>query len=135
MRDKNVHEYLFRQGSRLMDGVNQLIMDLEVPGVQCKGFPPRSIVTFDASCGDPLLQKSYVQQELIRHGILWSGFHTMSFSHSDTDIDYTLEAYREVLPELKSARKNGVLKSVLRGDPVEPVFRRTTNFHTKARPL
>ena len=36
--------------------------------------------------------KSLVQQELIKRGILWSGFHNMCYSHTEADLDYTLEA-------------------------------------------
>jgi biopolymer transport protein ExbB/TolQ len=43
-------------------------------------------------------------QELIKRGILWSGFHTLSYAHADDDILYTLDVYREVLPMLQSGR-------------------------------
>ncbi len=133
MRRRNVQEHLFHQGRKLRDGVNAIAAELSMPYVGCKGFAPRTIVTFDASAGDPLLQKSYVQQEMIKRGILWSGFHNMSFSHSDDDVAYTLSAYREVLGLLRDAVDAGELPARLRGEPVEPVFRKTSNFHTKAR--
>ncbi|MEZ4689520.1 MAG: hypothetical protein R3A12_04805 [Ignavibacteria bacterium] len=60
-------------------------------------------MTFDATFGNPLEMKSLVQQEMIKRGILWGGFHNMCFTHSDEDVDYTLEVYREVLPVLKKA--------------------------------
>jgi glutamate-1-semialdehyde aminotransferase len=133
MREKSVQEHYFQLGTQLRDGVNAIAADLDMPTVQCKGFPPRTIVTFDPSVANPLLQKSFVQQELIKRGILWSGFHTISFSHTGADIDYTLRAYRDVLPLLRSALTHDTLAAELRGEPVEPVFRRTSNFHTKAR--
>ena len=91
----------------------------------------RSLVVFDASAGNPLEMKSLMQQELIKRGILWSGVHTMSFSHTDEDIAYTLSAFREVLPILKEAVEAGTVRWMLRGEPVEPVFRKTSNFNTK----
>ncbi|MBE0642754.1 MAG: aminotransferase class III-fold pyridoxal phosphate-dependent enzyme [Bacteroidetes bacterium] len=133
MREERVHDYLFAQGRRLKDGVNMLAAEFDMPYVQCKGYDCRSIVTFDISAGNPLLMKSFVQQELIRRGILWSGFHNMSFSHSDTDIEHTLAVYREVLPMLKTAVDAGTIETALRGEPVEPVFRKTGHFHTKAK--
>ena len=74
-----------------------------------------------------------VQQEVIKPGILWSGFHNMGYSHSAADLDHTLAAYGEVLAELKGALEAGDLESRLRGRPVQPVFRRTDSFNLKPR--
>jgi hypothetical protein len=77
--------------------------------------------------------KSLVQQEMIRRGVLWGGFHNMSYSHTDEDVAHTLAAYREVLPILKRAVEEKSVRSQLRGEPVEPVFRRTGNFNIKPK--
>jgi hypothetical protein len=77
--------------------------------------------------------KSLVQQELLRRGILWSGYHTISYSHTREDIAYALDAYREVLPLLDQAVRGGTIFDELRGARVEPVFRRTGNFNIKPR--
>jgi hypothetical protein len=71
--------------------------------------------------------KSFVQQEMIRRGVLWSGFHNMCFSHSDEDIDHTLGAYGEVLPLLREAVEGNTLVESIRGVPVQPVFRKTSD--------
>jgi hypothetical protein len=67
--------------------------------------------------------------------VLWSGFHNLSFSHGDADIDHTLAAYRDVLPELHAAVVAGEVRERLRGEPVEPVFRRTGNFDMRPAPV
>jgi hypothetical protein len=77
--------------------------------------------------------KSLVQQEMLARGVLWGGFHTMCLSHSDADVEQVLQGYREVLPILKDALDKGDVKARLRGEPVEPVFRKTTNFHMKPK--
>jgi glutamate-1-semialdehyde aminotransferase len=133
MREKNVAEYLDTQGSKLKDGYNQIVQELNVDYTKCIGYNCRSLITFDAKVGNPLLMKSLVQQELIRHGILWSGFHNMSFSHTDDDIAHTLNAYKQVLPILDRAIEEDDLQGFLKGDPVEPVFRKTGNFNTKPK--
>jgi glutamate-1-semialdehyde 2,1-aminomutase/spore coat polysaccharide biosynthesis protein SpsF len=86
----------------------------------------RSLVTFAPSAGSPLEAKSLVQQELLKRGILWQGMHALSYSHTESDIDYTLCAYSEVLPLLKRAIAEGNLRRYLRGEPVQPVFRTVT---------
>ena len=133
LRSKNVPEYLATQGRKLKDGYNALAKDLRMNYTSCNGFECRTIVTFDAKAGNPLEMKSLVQQEMIKHGVLWGGFHNLSFSHSDADIEHTLSSYRDVLPMLKKAVESGNVRSFLRGEPVEPVFRRTGNFNLKPK--
>lgn len=133
LRHKKVPEALARQGKKLKDGYNGLAAELGLGYTKCFGYDARSIVTFDVSAGDPLLMKSLVQQEMIKRGVLWGGFHNLSYSHTDEDVAYTLSAYKEVLPILKKAVATGELKSSLRGDPVQPVFRKTSNFNTKPK--
>lgn len=133
--EKNVPEYLARQGRKLKDGYNSIAQKLGMDYTKCSGFDCRTIITFDAekSGCNPLEMKSLVQQEMIKRGILWGGFHNMSFSHSDEDIEYTLRAYEDVLPILKKAVEEKKVKSYLRGEPVEPVFRRVGNFNMKPK--
>ena len=97
------------------------------------GFNYRSMVTYDPKAGDPLLQKTLVQQEMIKRGVLWGGFHTMCYSHTDADMDFIVKAYAEVLPILKDAVDNNKLKESLLGEPLKPVFRKTTNEGSKPK--
>lgn len=133
LKEKRVNEYLFKQGKKLREGYNQIAEELGMDYTKCSGFDCRTIVTFDAKAGNPLEMKSLVQQEMIKRGILWGGFHNMSFSHTDEDVEYTLQAYREVLPILKKAVDEKNVKGYLKGEPVEPVFRKTSNFNTKPK--
>jgi len=133
MIEKNVSAQLAKQGNKLKVGYNKIASDFGMNYTKCSGFDCRTIVTFDASAGNPLEMKSLVQQEMIKRGILWGGFHNMSFSHSDADIEYTLKAYTEVLPILKKAVEENNVKGYLRGEPVGPVFRKTSNFNMKPK--
>src|SRR5262249_34447152 len=81
LRDKNVPAYLAEQGRKLKDGYNTIAQSLGMTYTACRGMDARTIVTFDATAGDPLELKSLLQQELIKRGILWNGFHNLSFSH------------------------------------------------------
>lgn len=135
IRDKNVPAYLAKQGRKLKDGYNKIISELGINYSKCSGYDCRTIITFDQdkSGQNPLEMKSLVQQEMIKRGILWSGFHNMSLSHSDVDIEYTLKVYRDILPVLKEAVEKQDVKSFLKGVPVEPVFRKTSNFNSKPK--
>jgi glutamate-1-semialdehyde aminotransferase len=127
LRDRDVPSYLERQGRVLRDGYNALARELDIPYTRAIGAGCRSLVTFDPRAGDPLEMKSLVQQELFARGILWSGFHNMSLSHTDDDVTRALMAYRESLMVLKEAIDAGSVRQALLGSPVEPVFRRTSN--------
>jgi glutamate-1-semialdehyde 2,1-aminomutase len=127
LRDRSVPAYLARQGRVLRDGYNALARELDMPYTRAIGAECRSLVTFDQHAGDPLEMKSLVQQELFARGILWSGFHNMSFSHTDDDLARALAAYREALIVLKEAVDAGSVRQALVGSPVEPVFRRVSN--------
>lgn len=133
MIEKNVPAQLAKQGNKLKLGYNKIAEDLGMHYTKCSGFDCRTIITFDSSTGNPLEMKSLVQQEMIKRGILWGGFHNMSFSHTDEDIEYTLKTYRESLPILKKAVDENNVKSYLRGEPVEPVFRKVSNFNMKPK--
>ena len=133
IKEKNVPAYLQKQGNKLKTGYNKIAADLELNYTKCSGYDCRTIISFNDSAGNPLELKSLVQQELIKRGILWSGFHNMSFSHSDEDIEYTLKAYKEVLPILKKAVDEKNVTGYLKGKPVEPVFRKTSDFNIKPK--
>jgi glutamate-1-semialdehyde 2,1-aminomutase len=131
--EKNVTEYLAAQGKKLKEGFNSITEFHEMNYAKCTGYNFRSIITFDAAAGNPLEMKSLVQQEMIKRGILWSGFHNMCFSHSDHDIGYALGVYNEVLQVLKRAVDENKVREYLKGEPVEPVFRKISNFNSKPK--
>ncbi len=131
IRNKNVPRYLNEKGKKLKDGYNFLVSNLGIDYSKCIGYNFRSMITFDTSAADPLILKSFIQQEMIKRGILWSGFHNMCYSHDDHDIDYTLKSYEEVLTLLKKAVEESNVTEQLKGEPVQPVFRKTDNFNTK----
>lgn len=131
IKNKNVPAYLSEQGKKLKDGYNKIVNELGMDFTNCSGYNCRTIITFDAAAGNPLEMKSLMQQEMIKRGVLWGGFHNMCYSHSDEDVEYTLKAYRDVLPVLKKAVEEKNVKAYLKGEPVEPVFRKTSNFNLK----
>jgi glutamate-1-semialdehyde 2,1-aminomutase len=132
MKEKNVSAALDKKGALLKDGYNKLAEELGIASyTKCSGYNCRSIVTFDASASDPLILKSFVQQEMIKRGVLWAGFHNMCFTHSDEDIAYTLKAYREVLGLLRDAVKENKVAASLKGEPLEMVFRKVSNYNIK----
>ena len=134
LKDKNVPAYLDTHGAMMKDGYNQLGIELGMDRyTRCVGFNCRTMVTFTAEAGNGLELKTLMQQEMIKRGVLWAGFHNMCYSHSQADIDYTLSAYRDVLPIVKEAIESGDVKSFLKGEVLEAVFRKVSNYNIKPK--
>ncbi len=131
MREHNVAQALDAQGRLLKDGLQAIIDQLDIPYLRCIGFPCRTLLQINHP--DALLIKTYIQQELLRCGILWTGSHVISYSHGLEDIDYTLAAYHSVLTALRPLVAKSEVQSKLHGALLEPVFRKTTHFNTKPR--
>lgn len=132
IRDKNVPAYLDEKGGIIKDGYNEIAKEFGLENLtKCIGYNCRSMVTFAPEAGNGLEVKALMQQEMIKRGVLWAGFHNMCFSHSDEDIQYTLSAYREVMPILKEAIESKDVKSYLKGEILEAVFRKTSNYNIK----
>ena len=133
LRRRDVPAHLARQGRRVREGFNARATAAGVGFARCFGMDARTIVTFDAAAGDPLELKSLAQQELLRRGVLWHGFHNLSFAHRDAEVAQLLAAWEEVLPVLREAAETRTARTRLKGEPIEPVFRRTTSFNTKPK--
>lgn len=133
IKSKDVPGRLNEQGKKLKDGYNKITEELGIGFSKCNGYNCRTIITFDPALGNPLEVKSLMQQEMIKRGILWGGFHNMCFTHSDEDINYTLEVYKDVLPVIRKAVEKNNVKDCLKGESVEPVFRKTSNFNLKPK--
>lgn len=132
LQEKRVPKALEEKGDILKKGYNDLVKRLNMQKyTQCIGFNCRSMVTFTPEAGNVLEVKALMQQEMIKRGILWAGFHNMMYAHTMKDIHYTLKAYEDVLPILKEAIESGNLKSYLKGEPLEPVFRKVSDYNIK----
>jgi glutamate-1-semialdehyde 2,1-aminomutase/spore coat polysaccharide biosynthesis protein SpsF len=124
MRENNVIGFLWSQGQKLLDGVNALIHEFHLESaMQCVGYPCWSSMRFrDVGGNDSLELHSLFQQEATRRGILTSGNHNISYSHSDEDIAYTLDVYGKVFEIMAEAMRRGDISARLEGDPIRPVF-------------
>ena len=125
LREKQVPSYLRLRGGHLQAGYNQLARERGLGFTRAIGMESRTLIQFDAEASDPLLQKSLMQQEMLRHGVLWGGFHNLSFGHGDEEIEHVLGAYARSLDVLADAVKKGDLPTRILGTPVQPVFRKT----------
>jgi glutamate-1-semialdehyde aminotransferase len=121
-----LYEALFARGERLRSGVQEGIAEAGVGElVTIAGAAPRTetIVREPENADGRLLARSIVQQELLKRGVLFNGSNFISAAHTDEDIDYAVEAYREAFAVLAYALEAGDLAAALEGQPVQPAFR------------
>lgn len=123
-RDHQVIEHLYRQGERLRAGVNAAARSAGVERqVECLGRPCCLLFTTRDQDGNPSQEfRALFLQEMIRRGILAPAF-VVSYSHTDRDIDLTIQAVAESLQVYRKALQDSVNQYLI-GAPVKPVFRR-----------
>ena len=126
IKEKQVTIYLQEKGIILIEKLNELFKESNFPFLKCVGMGSRSMLTINSSEYNPLLIKSLLQQELIKCGILWQGMHSLSFSHTQDDIEYLIKCYEKALIYLKGALKSANPEDFLKGEMVTPVFRTVT---------
>lgn len=121
-RTEGVVEVLWRQGERLRRGVEAVAEELGVGAHFTLLGKPCNLVyaTRDAEGRPSQAYRTLFLQELVRRGILAPSF-VVSFSHTDADIDRTVEAVRGALSVYRRALEDGVEKH-LAGPPVRSVF-------------
>lgn len=119
-----VIETIYERGQRLLIQGTQLIESHGLSKhVLIQGKPCCLVVsTLDQNGLSSQSMRSLFLQETIRRGVLMSSL-VVSYSHSDEDIDQTLEAMDGALGIYRQALENGV-ENYLVGRPSQPVFRR-----------
>lgn len=119
-----VIEHLTAQGDRLREGINQMIATHNVAdyfGVM--GKPCNQVYyTLDQDGERSQPFRTLFMQETIKRGLLMPSL-VVSYSHSDEDIDRTVEAIGEALAVYRQALDEGV-EHYLNGRSVQPVFRK-----------
>jgi glutamate-1-semialdehyde 2,1-aminomutase len=122
-RAEDVTGHLHRQGKRLRDGVNRIVGELQLQGYfECIGRDCCLLYgTNDADRRPSQSFRTLFLQETIRRGVIAPAL-VVSYSHSDRDIDLTIEIIGEALAVYRKALEDGVEK-YLEGRPVKPVFR------------
>lgn len=113
------------QGTKLLDGLKALIGKHGIGHIaKTAGHPTWSFFMINDANGYSSWEiKTLYLQEMFARGILTLGTHNLSYSHGDAEIATLLKAYDEVLPILKQAVNDKQMSSLLRCDPLVPLFK------------
>lgn len=120
-----VVEHVAATGRRVTSGLAELIGRHGLSErLSVSGHPSWSFLNIgEGSGGSPFEIKTLLMQELFQHGILGYGTHNISYAHSAEDVKALLQAYDQVLGLLADALRKGSVRSVLRCEPLQPLFK------------
>lgn len=127
LRDEPVHEEIREIGEQLKEGIADLIEDAGLTDVATVGgFPQRFSVGFtdeaDISVGEDesasRLLQSLFMQEAHERGVLYTGSHMPTYSHTEEDVELILEAYGECYDVVAEAIEADAVADRLRGEPI-----------------
>jgi glutamate-1-semialdehyde 2,1-aminomutase len=125
LKSQNVIETMHQRGAKLLAGVRDRIVSHGLGDLlSASGHPTWSFLTIrDVNGVSQWHSKTLLMQELFERGILAFGTHNISFAHSEEDIERLLSVYDEVFPLLHAGAFEGRMPQLLRGRPLEPLFR------------
>jgi len=123
-REEPVVETLWRQGRLLTEGIRQVTKQLGLADYfYVRGRPCcLSYATLDTAKQHSSALRTLFLQETMRRGLLMPSL-VISYSHSDADVQRTVEGIAGALQVYRQALDQGV-ERYLEGRPVKPVFRK-----------
>ena len=114
-----------RMGQRFIDGSKAVIgrhgLTNHIRNMQFNWHA--SLGYFDAEGANSFGLRTLFHQELIARGVLFQGVFCPHFSHSESDVDYVLNAMDEACVIFKKGLEDGY-EHYLVGEPIKPVFRK-----------
>jgi glutamate-1-semialdehyde 2,1-aminomutase len=120
-----VIEHNQRMGQRFIDGSKTIIskhgLSNNIRNMQFNWHA--SLGYFDADGNNSFGLRTLFHQELIARGVLFQGIFCPHFSHTESDVDYVLQAIDESCELFKKGLEDGY-QHYLIGEPIKPVFRK-----------
>lgn len=125
IREQRVIPFIWEQGKKLMEGFNALVEKHELSHLlEMAGYPCRPVTLIKSKNNDdPLVLKSYLQQECAKRGLLYTGYFAMSLAHTDDIIEDSLQIFEDVFGKFKQRVEENRIRECLEGEIVSPVFR------------
>ncbi len=125
LQNEPVIEHLAQLGSALREQINHLIETYQLGEVlHLSGHPSWLFLTIKDQAEVTSWQiKTFIQQELLKRGILMIGTHNLSYAHTQKDINQLCQVYDEVFAVLKQELSQNSLLHLLEGDVLQPLFK------------
>ena len=123
-KSEPVIEHLYRQGERLIQGIAQSVQEHNLEGYFGTIGKPCNLLfyTHDENKQPSQPMRTLFLQEIIKRGIIAPSL-VVSYSHTDEDIDRTLEAFNEALFVYRKGLDEGAEKYLI-GKPTKHAVRK-----------
>jgi glutamate-1-semialdehyde 2,1-aminomutase len=123
-KSEPVIDHLYKQGNRLIQGINRLVEELHLSGHFGTLGRPCNLVFFtrDEEKKPSQAFRTLFLQETIKRGLIMPSL-VVSYSHTDKDIDRTIEGIGEALSIYRKALDEGAEKYLV-GRPSKPAIRK-----------
>ena len=123
-KNEPVVEHLYRQGEKLIKGIEQSVQEHKLEGYFGTIGKACNLLFFtrdnDHQPSQPM--RTLFLQEIIKRGVIGPSL-VVSYSHTDEDINRTLDAFNESLFIYRKALDEGVDKYLV-GKPIKPAVRK-----------
>ena len=123
LKEEKVYDHIEKWGNYLKEEIKKLIIKHNLEKyISIIGYPFKTVFNF-SGVDNPMEIKTFFQQECAKRGVLFIGYHLVSFAHKKEHIDFTLEVYDQVMAEFKKVISNNKLKESLKGEIVTQIFK------------
>lgn len=120
---EDVYSHIEKWGNYLKEEIKKLIIKHNLEKyISIIGYPFKTVFNF-SGVDNPMEIKTFFQQECAKRGVLFIGYHLVSFAHKKEHIDFTLEVYDQVMAEFKKVISSNKLKESLKGELVTQIFK------------
>ena len=125
MENEQVVQKNWEKGRRVLAETNAIIREYGMERyLEMIGYPVwPALVCKDSEGAVSMAYRTLFLQEMIKRGLLFQGTFTFAHLHGDSEIDQTLEAFRESCGVYREAIEKKTVEGLLVGEPVKPVFR------------
>lgn len=125
LKEKPVIEKLFKTGETLKSMLSALISKSGLEAIfTISGYPVWSfLIIKDTPLYNASELKTLLLQEMFSNGIYMLGTHNISYAHSEADVRRLMDVYRLYFEKVRIAIGTGDLKSLLRCEPLKPLFK------------
>lgn len=122
LKNKNVTEKIWSIGRKIKEETNDMAERIGV-NIKLEGYHCRMAFDYRDSKGKrDWLYNSIFMQECVKRGVLlgWSIF--PCYTHTDEDIDFTLNVFEDAMKVYKKALESGNPESFMEGEPLKIVL-------------
>ena len=114
-------KHIWKMGEMLKAGIEKLLSKHDLDDkIKIVGLAPMThLIISDQENATANEIKSFMQQECVKRGFLFVGYHHVSLAHKKEDIEFTLNVYDEAFSLLVKALENNTVKDEIEGEAIK----------------